>query len=573
MLRRVFSRDLPSYLGERVVVQGWLHALRSLGGIAFLLVRDRDGLVQVVLREEGISRLKDIHIGTVLSVSGLVSSSKRKDGAPELTDVIVDVVSPVLEAPFWDYTRDQVDVDLDFLLDHRGFSLRNPVLASVFHIQGEIAWAFRSYMRDKLEAREFFGPCLLPGASEGGAEVFFTDYFGATATLAQSSQLYKQILVGVYERVFSIMPFFRADPSHTTRHLSEGKQLEFEAGFYTLADLLVTLEDLLRHIVRHLSATCPRASGLLLLPDDAFPRISFREACQILGEASLSDLGSAEEKKLSIWAKEEYGSDFLFVTHWPRSVRPFYSAPSSCEQESETFDLLCSGIEITSGGVRRHTYEQVMQGLAEFNLSPVPFKIYLQAFKAGMPPHGGFGIGLERLTMVLLGLKNIREGSLFPSDYKRIASEKQETLKGEEIHSEVIHLLRRRCVTFSLCSSEKISAETKGLKALLLMGKRSGTFFQANLLLRSRLNMRVLSQIVGEELTFADPKVIEDQFGLKVGSIPPCGSLFGVRTFLDKEAHELKECIYFSSGKPGESIVLEGPFPLLGHQEVVEISI
>ncbi len=558
-------------MGKRVTINGWMHGVRSLGRITFLLVRDRDGISQVVLDSTESDKLKECHVGTVLSVSGLVSASRSKDGKPELKESIVTIISKVSSVPPLDYTRPTFDVDLDFLLDCRGVSIRHSAVSSIFKVQSEIAFVFRKYMREQVGAREFFGPCLLPGSSEGGAEIFFTDHFGSVATLAQSNQLYKQILVGVYERVFAIMPFFRADPSHTTRHLSEGKQMEFEAAFSSLCELMTHLEDFIRDVARQLYHLYPELDSLPLFPEGKFPSISFAEARELLKDDSLSDLGSDEERKLCSWAREKYCSDFLFITHWPNASRPFYSLPSKSAGETETFDLLCRGIEIVSGGMRRFTHDQVLEGLSEHRLSPIPLQGYLQAFQSGMPPHGGFGIGLERLTMALLDLKNIREASLFPSDARRIASEKQLILGGESIRSEMIKSLRRRCLSFSVeISAPKCS---EGVKALLLIGKRSGTIFQANLALSSKLQMKLLSALVGEPLTFAQTDVIEEKFGLKEGSIPPAGPLFGVRTFLDRRVMELSETIHFSSGRPGESITLNGTFPIFGPQEIVDISV
>ncbi len=438
-------------------------------------------------------------------------------------------------------------------------------------------------MYDTVKATEYFAPNIIGASSEGGAEFFTVDYFGYTATLAQSSQLYKQIMVGVNERVFALMPFFRAEPSHTARHLTEGKQFEFEIGFFNhWHEILDIQEQCIKFIVKYLHQHY--AYEISLLPEGIvqapehvpFPRLTFAEAQEIYfkrtgrDERKEPDLSPAAERELCQYARETQGTDLIFITDWKTSKRPFYSYPKEGQPDlTNTFDLLCAGTEICSGGQRRHTYSSMVEGIRSKGMDPHHFEDYLSIFKYGMPVHGGFGMGLERLTMTLLGLKNIREASLFPSDPKRVAGVrlKAHIFYGcENIRNEIIRLLKDNAYPFdhlvhapTPTSEESArvrnSAIEEGVKSLILRGKNSKKNYQFNIPSHLKLDMKAVAELVGEKCEFEAPEIIQERFGLQVGGIPPFGPLLNLETFFDEKIKE-RERVAFNCGLQTESILM-----------------
>ena len=439
-------------------------------------------------------------------------------------------------------------------------------------------------MHDQMQAVEYFSPNIIGTSSEGGAEFFNVDYFGYTATLAQSSQLYKQIMVGVNERVFALAPFFRAEPSHTPRHVSEGKQFEFEMGFFEhWHEILDIQENCVKAIVAHLNTHCAREITLLggtlvKAPMNVpFPRLTFAEAQEIyfkrtgIDERQEPDLSPASEKELCRWAREEIGTDCVLIIDWLTAKRPFYAYPN--EQNpllSNTFDLLCNGTEITSGGQRRHTYDSMVEGIRSKGMDPANFGDYLSIFKYGMPPHGGFGMGLERLTMTLLGLKNIREASLFPSDPKRIAGNRIKAkifFGAENIRNEIVRLLKHQEIPFdhsvhetTLTSEDSARVrQTKleeGIKAIILRGKNSKKNYQFNVPSHLKLDMKAVAEAVGEKCEFEAPEVIKERFGLIVGGVPPFGQLLNLDTYYDEGILQ-QDRAAFNCGLSTESIIMK----------------
>lgn len=582
-MSRTLARDLPQHVGKQVVVQGWLNNLRSFGKLTFLILRDRTGFLQVVLEDKGeLARLEGLQPGSILHIQGTVAPSESVFKV-ELTQAKVKVDNPIREVPPVEYVKPEIPSDLDFILDHRPISLRNRQLQAVFKIQAEIAHAYRLYMHDHVGAVEYFGPNLIGASSEGGAEFFRVDYFGQPATLAQSSQLYKQIMVGVNERVFALMPFFRAEPSHTTRHLSEGKQLEFEMGFFRhWHEILDVEEGCIKFIVAHLKKhAAPElltlGNPLIQCPADVpFPRVTFSEAQEIyfkrskIDERAEPDLSPAAERELCAWARETHGTDLVFVTDWLATKRPFYSAPQELNPTlTNTFDLLCAGTEITSGGQRRHTYDSMVEGIRSKDLNPADFTDYLSIFKYGMPAHGGFGIGLERLTMTLLQLKNVREASLFPSDTRRIAGVrlKPKTLHGgPAIRDEILTLLKRgnhpfRHLNHEPTPTSEDSARVRGttleegVKALILRGKSSKKNYQFNIPSHLKLDLKAVAEATGEKCEFEDPALIQERYGLTIGGVPPFGNLLGLDNYFDLTLQNLPR-LAFNCGLTTESIVL-----------------
>jgi nondiscriminating aspartyl-tRNA synthetase len=584
-MSRILARDLPSAINQTVTVRGWYSTLRELGRVNFLVLRDRTGLMQIVIEDkQELKKLSGLHSGTVLCVEALVAPSTQTELGVELVKPRLTIESAVRDVPPLEYYKHEMPSDLETILDYRSVSLRNRKLQAVFRIQAEIAHAYRLYMHDVVQASEYFGPNMIGASSEGGAEFFKVDYFNFPATLAQSSQLYKQVMVGVNERVFALMPFFRAEKSNTVRHLTEGKQLEFEMGFFeSWHEVLDIEEGCIKFIVKYLKERCASdlaalENPLITVPEDVpFPRITFAEAQEIyftrtgVDDRQEDDLSPAAERELCAYALEEFGTECVFVLDWKTSKRPFYSFPKEDNPElTNTFDLLCAGSEITSGGQRRHTYDSMVEGIRLKGLDPADFTDYLNIFRFGMPPHGGFGLGLERLTMTLLRLKNVREASLFPSDPKRIAGNrlKAKIFTGaENVRNEIIRLLRENECDFQHVKHEatptsedsaRVRGTTlaEGVKAIVVRGKTTKKNFQINVPSHMKLDMKAVAEAVGEKCEFEDVKAIEERFGLQVGGIPPFGPLLGIETFFDQRIPDNTRAA-FNCGMQTESIVMQ----------------
>lgn len=596
---RILSSELSRYIGKKIVLRGWLNNIRSLGKLNFLILRDKDGFTQVVIsNKDEYLKISHLQPGSIITVRGTAVKSSQAGLGIEIIDPEITVEVPITEIPPVDYYKPEITSDLEFILDNRPIALRNRQLQAVFKIQGEIAHAYRLYMHDTVKAVEYFAPNIIGASSEGGSEFFNVDYFGHTATLAQSSQLYKQIMVGVNERVFALMPFFRAENSHTPRHLAEGKQFEFEMGFFNhWHELLDIQENCIKFIIEHLNSRCQNeieilGGNIIKAPKGVpFPRLTFKEAQEVyfkrtgVDERNEPDLSPAAEKELSLYAIENYGTDLIFVTDWKTSKRPFYSYPTDGNPDlTNTFDLICAGTEITSGGQRRHTYESMVEGIKMKEMDPANFGDYLSIFKYGMPPHGGFGMGLERLTMTILRLKNIREASLFPSDPKRIAGNK---IKGkiffgsENIRNEIIRLLRYHDVEFNhilhvATPTSEDSARVRGtlmeegVKSLIVRGKTTKKNYQFNIPSHLKLDMKAVAEAVGEKCDFEDPEVIKTRFGLQVGGVPPFGQLLNLDTFFDHKVVD-NEKAAFNCGLLTESVVMKSKdlttlvLPKFGH--------
>lgn len=584
MQPRVLTSELTLHVDQEVTIRGWINNIRPFGKLSFLILRDRSGFAQVVIEnKEEAKRLAALQPGSVLSIRGRVSMSPQAELGVEMVSPTVTVEVPIHEPSPIEYYKPEIPNDLDFILDHRPMALRNRRLAAIFSIQAEVAHAYRQFMHDTVGAVEYFAPNIIGASSEGGAEFFNVDYFGYTATLAQSSQLYKQIMVGVHERVFALMPFFRAEPSHTPRHLAEGKQFEFEMGFFDdWREILDIQEACIKSIVKHLqtrSAEQLKVLGdpLVKVPLDVpFPRLTFAEAQELfyqrtgIDEREEPDLSPRAERELSAWALETKGTELVFITDWLTSKRPFYAYPNDENPKiSNTFDLLCAGTEITSGGQRRHTFDSMVEGILSKGMDPANFEDYLSIFKYGMPPHGGFGMGLERLTMTLLRLSNIREASLFPSDPKRIAGNRikahiffgKENIRGEILrqlkagHIPFTHLVHEPAPSSQDAVNVRGTKPEEGVKAIIIRGKQSKKNYQFNLPGHARLDMKAVAALVGEKCEFEDPQVILERFGLEIGGIPPFGNLLNLDTFYE-ESIASNERAAFNCGLLTESIVM-----------------
>src|SRR5579883_873911 len=432
-MHRVWTTDLPAHVGENVSLRGWLHHLRRLSNVTFLLLRDGQGIAQIVLEDSAqIALLEGLHHETVLRVDGRVVAAPQAPGGVEVQRPAVTVVAPSAEAPPIDLFRPELSAQLPTVLDLAPLTLRHPRRRALFRLASASMEGFRSTLRG-LDFVEIKTPKIVASATESGANVFSIDYFGTPAYLAQSPQLYKQIMVGVFERVFEVGPVFRAEPHDTPRHLNEYVSLDLEMGFIEdHTPVMAVLRQVLAGMVRAMqeqTAGSVRLLGLTLpeVPDQ-IPTIAFDAAQELIWRQTgrevrgEPDLAPADERFLGDWALREHGSQFLFVAGYPMVKRPFYTHPNPARPEySNSFDLLFRGLELVTGGQRLHRYEDYLAALGARGLSPEPLAGYLQAFKYGMPPHGGFAIGLERWIARLVETANVRETTLFPRDLQRLA--------------------------------------------------------------------------------------------------------------------------------------------------------
>lgn len=427
-MSRVLTAQLASYVGQTVTLQGWVHNLRLLGGnLAFLMLRDRSGLVQCVL--EG-AQVEPIPTESVVTLTGKVVEAQKAVGGVEVQVAALQVLSAA-ESPLpFEINKKELKTGLESLLDHRVISLRNPKLHAIFTIQSTLVGAFREYMSGE-GFTQIFTPKIVATGTEGGSNLFAIQYFEQKAYLAQSPQFYKQMMVGAgYERVFEIAPVYRAEGHNTSRHLNEYTSLDVEMGFIESEEDLMNLEtDLLRHMFGQVAARCEAELTLwgVTVPEiTEIPRIPMAEAQAIIerkyGKLSpKGDLDPEGERLICQYVGEGGRPALVFMTRYPREIRPMYAMPApENPQLTASFDLLMNGLEVTTGGQRIHQAAMLIESMQSRGLNPESFATYLEVFRYGMPPHGGFAIGAERLTARLLGLTNVREATTFPRDRTRL---------------------------------------------------------------------------------------------------------------------------------------------------------
>ncbi len=433
-MERTLILDCNEKIGETVKVCGWVQVRRDHGKIIFLDVLDRSATIQVIVQGD---LAKDLRPQDVVCIEGGVSKRPENlvnpnlaTGTIELQAKSIEVLSKAEELPF-DMGDKDLNLQLPTLLDYRSLTLRHPRIKAIFNVQETIVDAYRKVLKEE-SFTEIFVPTIVPVATEGGAEVFKIDYYGTKTYLAQSPQQYKQMLVGVFERVFTLAHVYRAEPSITTRHLSEYISLDVEMGFIdSFQQIMDVVELLIKGVITEVGKqNAPELDILgVTLPkiENKFPRIKMREAQQIIFERtgrdhrSEPDLDPADEKEICQWALEKHGVQFAFITHYPTKKRPFYTFPDPDDPEyTLSFDLLGISEEWVTGGQRINNYQMLLEHIEKWGNKPADFDMYLQAFKYGIPPEGGFALGLERITKDLLGLINIREASLFPRDMERV---------------------------------------------------------------------------------------------------------------------------------------------------------
>ncbi|GGN29616.1 nondiscriminating aspartyl-tRNA synthetase [Actinoplanes campanulatus] len=414
-MQRILSTQLATTEpGTKVTIAGWIHRRRLLKSVAFLIVRDAAGLSQVVVTDpatrEQVERLTE---ETVVEVTAVVTANEQAPQGVELTSPeILETSRVAVPLPF-ELHRPALSASLPTQLDHAALALRHPSRAANLRISAAVTRGFRRSLEEQRFV-EIHTPKIVESATESGANVFELDYFGRPAYLAQSPQFFKQMMVGVFERVFEVGPVFRAEPSDTARHLAQYTSLDAEMGF------IRDHRDVMAALTRTIAGMLGEVTGMIETPGvpDEIPAVHFAEALRIAGAPEDEpDLAPAHERAVGEWALREHGSEFVFVTGYPMRKRPFYTHPDPADPTwSNSFDLLFRGLEIVTGGQRLHRYEDyvaVLGGAGEQG--------YLDAFRYGMPAHGGWAIGLERFVARLTGAANVREVTAFPRDLHRVA--------------------------------------------------------------------------------------------------------------------------------------------------------
>ena len=436
-MTRTLTKDVAGLIGQTVTIKGWLHKKRLMGGMNFISLRDRSGITQNLINDKDeLEKLRGLQIGTVLALTGVVTADERAPGGAELHDVQVEVLVPVTDEPPIEIDKpiSHKSENLDTLFEYRVLNIRNQQEQKIFKIRASLT----RYMREYLYGNDFTEidtPKLLAEATEGGAEVFQLDYFGKTATLAQSPQLYKQIMVGAFERVFEIGHSYRAEPSATTRHLTELTMLDIEMGFVEthqeVMDMAggLVIDALKRVYTDHADdLKSLNAPQLKLAEDGSIPRFTVAEIHELYTKANKvdttqeKDLIPDEERWIADYAVKNFGSDLVYATDFPAEAGKFYHKFKDEEGTVAWADLLFRGLEIATVPLRENNYEKMIAQMtrAGLDVTQEGFKYYLQAFKYGLPTHGGAGMGVDRIVQKTIGLSNVKEATLFPRDINRL---------------------------------------------------------------------------------------------------------------------------------------------------------
>ncbi|MDO4305894.1 MAG: aspartate--tRNA(Asn) ligase [Eubacteriales bacterium] len=420
-----------SVLNQEAVLEGAIHSIRHMGDVAFVILRRREGLFQTVFESEQVNvSIHDLKEGMTVRVRGTVSEEERAPHGRELRIRSIEILSAPAEPMPMAIDKWKLNTSLEAKLNLRSIALRNIQERSKFKIQEALTRAFRDYLYEK-GFTEIHTPKIGARGAEGGANLFKFSYFHKPAVLAQSPQFYKQMMVGVFDRVFETGPVFRAEKHNTKRHLNEYTSLDFEMGYIDGFEEIMAMETgYLQYAMELLKKEYAKELSILKaeLPDvSRIPAVRFDEAKQLVAKKydrkirNPYDLEPEEEALIGQYFKEEYDADFVFVTHYPSKKRPFYAMDDPADERfTLSFDLLFHGLEVTTGGQRIHDYKALREKIAARGMEEEGMEQYLDTFKHGMPPHGGLGIGLERLTMQLLGEENVREACLFPRDLNRL---------------------------------------------------------------------------------------------------------------------------------------------------------
>jgi nondiscriminating aspartyl-tRNA synthetase len=432
-MERTLALETIKKSGKKVRLCGWVERRRDHGQLVFIDLKDRSGLVQIV-GEEGLG---DLRISDVIEIEGKVRprpkqliNPKLPTGKVEVGVEKIKILAKAAPLPF-DTSKDWLDLELPTLLDHRALTIRHQSIKAIFKVGEVVVETFRKSLK-KVGFTEYESPIIVPATAEGGAEVFPVQYFDYQVFLGQSPQLYKQMMLGAFERVFTVTHAFRAEPSVTTRHLTEYTSLDAEMAFIdSWEELMDAAEYVVKEILTAVKKECLEQLKLyqatIPLMSQKIPRIKLQEAQEIIFQRTKKDhrgepdLDPAGEEEICRWSREEKGSELIFITHYPVEKRPFYTYPDPKNPKlTLSFDMLGRGLEWITGGQRIHEYKKIVENIKKWGNNPQDFALYLETFKYGLPPEGGFAIGAERVVMKILGLKNVREATPFPRDMERV---------------------------------------------------------------------------------------------------------------------------------------------------------
>lgn len=419
----------PELSGEDVIIMGWVHEIRDLGGIIFVLIRDKEGLIQITapskkVEPEILEKIRNFRKESVVAIEGTVQESDKTPSGVEIIPRNIEILNLANQPLPMDPTE-KVRAEIDTRLDSRFLDLRKANISSIFKIKSQMFHTVRDFFYDNGFV-EINTPKLVASATEGGTELFPITYFEKEAFLGQSPQLYKQIMMSSgMDRVFEIGQIFRAEEHDTLRHLNEAVSIDAEASFMDDVDMMKVLNNMMEQVIIDVNENCSEELAILdhelPIPDEPFPRVTYDEAVDIINSKGVEmewgeDLSRAAEKALG-----DVMGGFYFLTEWPSAIKPFYVMPlESDPTKSHAFDLMYNNLELSSGATRVHQYGLLVEQIEERDLNPNAFGSYLKAFEYGMPPHAGWGVGADRLTMVLTGVNNIRETVLFPRDRHRL---------------------------------------------------------------------------------------------------------------------------------------------------------
>lgn len=586
-MERTLVSQTKDLVGQEVRVKGWVVSVRSHGQIVFADIRDRSGLLQIV----GDKALGGLHqeyavdiVGTIRSRDPKYFNPKLATGQIELEVKSLEILAKSQDLPF-DVHQPDLNVSLPIQLDHRPASLRNKKIQDVFRVQATITQTFREHLIS-IGFTEIFPPTIVATATEGGSQVFPIDYFGSKAYLAQSPQFYKQIMVGIFERVFAISRAYRAEPSVTTRHMTEYVGLDVEMGFIdSWKDVLFTADHLVKTIFKAITQKHPDIleEYKINIPKttELTPIIKLTEAQQIIFDRTGRDIrGEPDmdpegEREICRWSAEKHDSDLVFITHFPTQKRPWYTFQDP-ENPEETlgFDLIGCGVEWITGGQRIHDYNFIKENIQKRGSNPDDFEVpYLQAFKYGMPPEGGFCIGLERITQNILGLENVRQATIFPRDMERI-DVRLSTLRAKQksitptadLHQKVLSFLDEKLIKYQHLEHEETktsedSARVRGTK--LEQGAKALVAFaddQPILIVLSASQKLATDQFKKQfdftDLRLASPEEVEKVSGVPIGAVPPFGNLINLVTYVDQGLLTNEE-IAFNAGSRCHSVIIK----------------
>ncbi|MDD3386508.1 MAG: aspartate--tRNA(Asn) ligase [Candidatus Pacebacteria bacterium] len=422
-MERLLIKEIANYENKNVQIKGRIFNIRKLGNIVFLVVRDYTGVVQVVANKE-----IDVNSGDVISIEGIIKKDERAKGGYEMKAEKIEIIAKNIETLPFDLEKDDINLNLNTLLDYRTISLRHPKIQAIFRLYDILLKSYERVMREEGFV-EIKTPKILGSASEGGANFFKVDYFEKKAVLAQSPQFYKQIMVGVFENVFEIGSVFRAEPHYTTRHVNEYISLDAEMGYIdNFYDITKKLNKIIKEVIAEIKKEGEEYLKLYNaeisdVPNE-IPCVKLSEIKKIIKEKydyeipEETDIDPKGEELAGRYAKENFNSDFIFLTHYPFEYRPFYTMPDG--KETGGFDLLYKGLEIATGGQRINDYNQLIDNMKKKGVPIDGMEFYINSFKHAIPPHGGWGMGSERIIKQLLGLDSVKEAVLFPRDVKRI---------------------------------------------------------------------------------------------------------------------------------------------------------